>query len=102
MVSYGRYCCMQDARVPRILGILRIAALPVLVFLIFPFTTAAKTLMIFAPHPDDEALMGSGIMYSALSRGDTVKVVVMTNGDAGGPVLGDVPPRGKNSIALRS
>src|SRR6266700_2836376 len=79
---------MQDASVPRILGILRIAALPVLVFLIFPFTTAAKTLMIFAPHPDDEALMASGIMYSALSRGDTVKVVLMTNGDAGGPVPG--------------
>src|SRR5438105_7372898 len=77
---------MQDASVPRILGILRIAALPVLVFLIFPFTTAAKTLMIFAPHPDDEALMASGIMYSALARGDTVKVVLMTNGDAGGPV----------------
>src|SRR5947208_16260097 len=74
---------MQDARVPRILGILRIAALPVLIFLIFPFTTAAKTLVIFAPHPDDEALMASGIMYSALSRGDTVKVVMMTNGDAG-------------------
>src|SRR6266567_4798943 len=77
---------MQDASVPRILGILRIAALPVLVFLIFPFTTAAKTLIIFAPHPDDEALMASGIMYSALARGDTVKVVLMTNGDAGGPV----------------
>src|SRR5215467_9724353 len=44
----------------------------------------AKTLMIVAPHPDDEALMASGIIYSALARGDTVKVVVMTNGDKGG------------------
>jgi len=42
----------------------------------------AKTRIIFAPHPDDEALMASGIIYSALSKGDVVKVVVMTNGDA--------------------
>src|ERR1051326_2558160 len=75
---------MQEASVPGTLGTLRIAALLVLVSLIFPPSTAAKTLMIFAPHPDDEALMASGIMYSALARGDTVKVVVMTNGDSGG------------------
>jgi len=74
---------MQQARVPGTLGTLRIAALLVLLSPMFPLITAAKTLMIFAPHPDDEALMASGIMYSALSRGDTVKVVVMTNGDAG-------------------
>ena len=67
---------MQQARVPGTLGTLRIAALLVLLSPMFPLITAAKTLMIFAPHPDDEALMASGIMYSALSRGDTVKVVV--------------------------
>jgi len=54
--------------------------------IVFTSATYAKTLIIFAPHPDDEALMASGIMYSALARGDTVKVVLMTNGDAGGPV----------------
>src|SRR6266581_4593235 len=50
--------------------------------IVFTSATYAKTLIIFAPHPDDEALMASGIMYSALSKGDVVKVVVMTNGDA--------------------
>ena len=83
MACYARWCRMQQARVPGTLGTLRIAALLVLLSPMFPLITAAKTLMIFAPHPDDEALMASGIMYSALSRGDTVKVVVMTNGDAG-------------------
>src|SRR5712691_4228865 len=83
MACYATWCRMQQARVPGTLGTLRIAALLVLLSPMFPLITAAKTLMIFAPHPDDEALMASGIMYSALSRGDTVKVVVMTNGDAG-------------------
>src|SRR5260370_7790223 len=54
--------------------------------IVFTSATYAKTLIIFAPHPDDEALMASGIMYSALARGDTVKGVLMTNGDAGGPL----------------
>src|SRR5438067_6956285 len=75
---------MQTARALRTFGNFWIAALPVLVFLISPGVTAAKTLLVIAPHPDDEALMGSGIIYSALARGDTVKVIVMTNGDAGG------------------
>jgi LmbE family N-acetylglucosaminyl deacetylase len=40
-----------------------------------------KTVVIVAPHPDDEALCCAGIIYSALQQGDTVKVVVVTNGD---------------------
>jgi LmbE family N-acetylglucosaminyl deacetylase len=41
----------------------------------------ARTIVVFAPHPDDEALLASGVIYDALLRGDTVKVVVATNGD---------------------
>ncbi len=48
----------------------------------------AKNVMIFAPHPDDEALMASGVIYSALANGDTVTVVVVTNGDAGATSVG--------------
>src|ERR1700680_3481230 len=59
-----------------------------LLSLVFTSAASAKKLIIFAPHPDDEALMASGIMYSALARGDTVTVVVMTNGDSGGPTPG--------------
>jgi LmbE family N-acetylglucosaminyl deacetylase len=41
-----------------------------------------KTILILAPHPDDEALCCSGIISAAKLRADTVKVVVITNGDA--------------------
>jgi LmbE family N-acetylglucosaminyl deacetylase len=48
-----------------------------------------KTILIFAPHPDDEALCCAGIISAAKTRGDTVKVVVVTNGDAfASPALG--------------
>ncbi len=40
-----------------------------------------KTIVILAPHSDDEALCCAGVIYSALQQGDTVKVVVVTNGD---------------------
>jgi LmbE family N-acetylglucosaminyl deacetylase/lysophospholipase L1-like esterase len=48
----------------------------------------AKTIIVFAPHPDDEALMAAGIISNAITNGDTVKVVVVTNGDIGGTTLG--------------
>ena len=47
----------------------------------------AKTILVFAPHPDDEALMGAGIIKTALTNGDTVKVVVVCNGDVNGTSL---------------
>ena len=40
-----------------------------------------KTVVVFAPHPDDEGLCCSGVIYSAKAQGNTVKVVVVTNGD---------------------
>ena len=40
-----------------------------------------KTVVVFAPHPDDEALCCSGVIYAAKAAGNTVKVVVVTNGD---------------------
>lgn len=41
-------------------------------------------IMIFAPHPDDEALGCAGVIYDALQGGESVRVAVMTNGDAAG------------------
>lgn len=37
--------------------------------------------MVIAPHPDDEALIGSGVLHRAVVDGERVAVVVMTNGD---------------------
>jgi LmbE family N-acetylglucosaminyl deacetylase len=40
-----------------------------------------RTILVVAPHPDDDALIASGVVANALAAGDTVKVVYMTNGD---------------------
>jgi LmbE family N-acetylglucosaminyl deacetylase len=38
-------------------------------------------LLVFAPHPDDEALGCAGIVRQALARGKRVKIALFTNGD---------------------
>ncbi len=42
---------------------------------------ASAAILVVAPHPDDEALMFSGVIHSALQSGEEVKLVVITNGD---------------------
>ena len=51
---------------------------------------AYAQVVVFAPHPDDEALIASGIVYRARQSGQTVKVVVATNGDCEEPTIGRV------------
>jgi len=46
-----------------------------------PVHAQGKTIMVIAPHPDDEALCCSGVIYAAKQAGNTVVVVVVTNGD---------------------
>ena len=41
----------------------------------------SSPLLIVAPHPDDEALMASGVIANAVAKGESVKVVIVTNGD---------------------
>ncbi len=48
----------------------------------FPEIKASDRILIFAPHPDDEALANSGIIKKAIQKNATVLVVLMTNGDA--------------------
>ena len=47
-----------------------------------------KSIVILAPHPDDEALCCSGVIYNALQQGNRVNIVVVTNGDSGGTSVG--------------
>jgi LmbE family N-acetylglucosaminyl deacetylase len=49
-----------------------------------PCAAAAKTVLIFGPHPDDEILIAAGRIHAGVASGDTVKVVVVTNGDFSG------------------
>src|SRR6202023_1746507 len=41
----------------------------------------SASIVVFAPHPDDEVIGCAGIMIQALARGARVKVVVITSGD---------------------
>jgi len=38
-------------------------------------------IMVFAPHPDDEAFGCAGLIYTGVHKGKKVKVVVVTNGE---------------------
>ena len=45
------------------------------------------TILVFAPHPDDETLGCGGAIMRHLEAGDTVKVIVVTDGAFGTPEL---------------
>ena len=49
---------------------------------------AARSIVIVAPHPDDDLLYGAGVVSNALAAGDSVKIVYMTNGDLDGVASG--------------
>src|SRR5262252_5322598 len=46
-----------------------------------PGSTPPATIVVFAPHPDDEVIGCAGIITQALARGARVKVVAITSGD---------------------
>src|SRR4051812_1468825 len=66
---------------------LRIAAL-ILTLAGLSCAAAAKTILVVAPHPDDEALTAAGTVRAAVAAGHTVKIVVVTNGDFQGVSAG--------------
>src|SRR5215471_18115695 len=47
----------------------------------FVFAQSRDTIVVFAPHPDDEVIGCAGIIMQALARGARVKVVAITSGD---------------------
>lgn len=44
-------------------------------------TTRPDSVVVFAPHPDDEVIGCAGVIQQALARGARVKVVAITSGD---------------------
>ncbi|MBI5897272.1 MAG: discoidin domain-containing protein [Desulfobacterales bacterium] len=50
---------------------------------IFTKSSALANTLVVAPHPDDDVIMASGVIFRALQNGEPVKVVFMTNGDFG-------------------
>src|SRR5499433_1490944 len=43
--------------------------------------TRPESIVVFAPHPDDEVIGCAGIIQQALARGARVKVIAITSGD---------------------
>src|SRR5262249_42584028 len=46
-----------------------------------PSPTHPDSIVVFAPHPDDEVIGCAGVIMQALARGARVKVVAITSGD---------------------
>jgi LmbE family N-acetylglucosaminyl deacetylase len=53
-----------------------------------PLSASAKSILVFGPHPDDETMVAGGRTRTAVLAGDTVNVVVVTNGDIDGKAMG--------------
>lgn len=51
---------------------------------------AFADVLVIAAHPDDDAIMASGVIYRALQRGEAVRVVIVTNGDYNGLSEGQI------------
>ena len=49
---------------------------------------AAAGILVVAPHPDDDAAIAAGVTIRAVSEGQSVKVVYVTNGDRDGVAVG--------------
>ena len=54
------------------------------VFFLFYSASAFADILVVSPHPDDDIIMASGVIFKALERGEQVRVVYMTNGDYAG------------------
>ncbi len=65
-----------------------LAMLAALVLSPAPARAAGRTIMVVGPHEDDESLLGAGRTREAVLAGDTVVVVLVTNGDVNGTAEG--------------
>lgn len=75
---------------PSLSALLRVAsrAWLIVLFLCFAHSIATAQVIVFAAHPDDETLIASSVLYQAKQHGETVKVVIVTNGDCQAPAIG--------------
>ncbi|MGB5602296.1 MAG: PIG-L family deacetylase, partial [Gammaproteobacteria bacterium] len=58
-----------------------ILVLKSIIFFLLVINSASASILVVAPHPDDDVLMASGVISNAISNGEAVTVVFMTNGD---------------------
>jgi LmbE family N-acetylglucosaminyl deacetylase len=51
--------------------------------------SSPSSILVMAPHPDDDILTSAGVIRRAVQRGDQVHVVYLTNGDLSGTSVGE-------------
>lgn len=56
----------------------------ILTIALFLPTAVNANILVISPHPDDDILNASGVIYRAIQRAEPLQVVYMTNGDYGG------------------
>ena len=66
-----------------------LTGLTALLAILLPSQALAQILVV-SPHPDDDTIIASGVVQRALARGETVRVVYVTNGDLAGVDIGTV------------
>lgn len=74
MSGKQRRCCLKSI-------LLFVLGLGLSVGFAEPKSTHPDSIVVFAPHPDDEVIGCAGIIMQALARGARVKVVAITSGD---------------------
>ena len=60
-----------------------------LLAILVPASAHAQVLIV-SPHPDDDAITASGVVQRARQRGETVRIVYVTNGDYVGVSMGPI------------
>jgi len=64
-----------------------------------PRPTHPESIVVFAPHPDDEVIGCAGIIMQALARGARVKVVDITSGDGFDAAAAGVTHKAVNQVS---
>jgi LmbE family N-acetylglucosaminyl deacetylase len=64
-----------------------------------PRSTRPDSIVVFAPHPDDEVIGCAGIIMQALARGARVKVVAITSGDGFPAAAAGVAHKGVDQVS---
>lgn len=63
-----------------------------------PRPTRPESIVVFAPHPDDEVIGCAGIIMQALARGARVKVIDITSGDGFDAAAAGVTHKAVNQV----
>jgi LmbE family N-acetylglucosaminyl deacetylase len=92
--------CVAAARGRRLVLVFALSSLSAMS--VAPSSAAAKNILVVGAHPDDEILMAAGRSRTALLNGDSITVVVVTNGDFTGGTATGIAREGQSVSAAQA